>query len=177
MQMKKSTSLVAADCDFSLSDVFRKCDKVGVIKLDLSFQGGMSTQKVLKVLLYREGQFLEKCKQDFLENKPKAYKKLRKRIKNIGYFLYISQSIFDNKIMTYFFNQFLALHQKDKTALLHSVQSIQYAQLLLDFKFFLIEESHFYLLENSDMPILLFAQEKLQKEKFKMAKKLKQAIS
>lgn len=175
--MKKSTSLVSADCDFSLRDVFKKCDKVGVIKLDLSFQGGMSTQKVLKVLLYREGQFLEKCKQDFLENKPKSYKKLRKRIKNIGYFLYISQSIFDDRIMAYFFNQFLALHKEDKTALLCSVQSPKYTQLLLDFQFFLMEESPFYLLKNSDIPILLFAQEKLQKEKFKMAKKLKQAIS
>lgn len=177
MQMKKSTSLVSADCDFSLSDVFRKCDKVGVVKLDLSFQGGMSTQKVLKVLLYREGQFLEKYKQDFLEGQPKAYKKLKKRIKNIGYLLYLSQSIFDDSVLSAFFNQFLALYKEEKAALLQSAQSPKYAQLLLDFQFFLMEESPFYLLQNSDMPILFFAQKKLKKENFKMAKKLKKAIS
>ena len=173
----KGAVSTVSSCDFNLTDVFKKCDKIGAIKFDLSFQGGMSTQKVLKVLLYREAQFLEKRIQNFMQDKPKASKKLGKTLENIIYLFSISRGIFDNTVISSLLSHFLAFFQYDKKELCAFLISEPHQTLWLDFEFFLFDESGFYLLKKSNVPILFFVQDRLKKEDFRVAKKLKKAIS
>ena len=43
--------------DFDIKKVFEKCDSVGLNKMDLNFEMGMSISKVFRVVLYRLSQF------------------------------------------------------------------------------------------------------------------------
>ena len=143
---------------------------------DFAFSSGMSTQKVLKVLLYREMQFLEHEVELLLEDDAKAVKNLCKRAENICYLLMVSTVIFDPILRERLLNAFFPFRCNDRVLLLKFVQHKAYATLLLDMRFFLREQSGFYLLKKSEMPLLFFVKKYLKKEEFRIAKRLKKAL-
>lgn len=162
--------------DFSLFDVYKRCDKIGVKPFDFAFSAGMSTQKVLKVLLYREMQFLEHDVELLLDDHAKAPKNLCKRAENICYLLNVATAIFDEVLKEKLVKAFTPLRSNDRALLLRFVQHPAYTTLLLDMRFFLREQSGFYLLKKSEMPLLFFAKRYLKKEEFRIAKRLKKAL-
>ena len=162
--------------DFSLLEVYKRCDKLGTKPFDFAFSSGMSTQKVLKVLLYREMQFLEHEVELLLEDDAKAVKNLCKRAENICYLLMVSTVIFDPILRERLLNAFFPFRCNVRVLLLTFVQHKAYETLLLDMRFFLREESGFYLLKKSEMPLLFFVKKYLKKEEFRIAKRLKKAL-
>ncbi len=162
--------------DFSLYEVFRKCEIIGLKELDFSFSHGMSTQKVLKVLLYRQMQFLEHDVVLLLEDDAKSLKNIFKIAENICYILGIGGVVFDNALILCLQKAFEGFLRHDREELLKFVQSSLYKTLLLDMYFFLHEQSGFYLLSKSEMPLLFFVKKYLKKEEFRMAKRLKRAL-
>nr|WP_316721684.1 hypothetical protein [Sulfurospirillum sp. 'SP'] len=162
--------------DFSLLEVYKRCDKLGTKPFDFAFSSGMSTQKVLKVLLYREMQFLEHEVELLLEDDAKAVKNLCKRAENICYLLMVSTVIFDPILRERLLNAFFPFRCNDRVLLLKFVQQKAYTTLLLDMRFFLREQSGFYLLKKSEMPLLFFVKKYLKKEEFRIAKRLKKAL-
>ena len=162
--------------DFSLYDVYKKCDKIGVRTFDFSLSSGMSTQKVLKVLLYREIQFLEYEVSLLLDDHAKAPKNLFKIAENIRYILSIASPVYDEMMRERMLKAFEPLLSEDREVLLKFVQQQAYATLLLDMRFFLREQSGFYLLKKSEMPLLFFVKKYLKKEEFRIAKRLKKAL-
>lgn len=174
--MKNSTALVVSSYDFNVGEVFKRCDKIGAIKFKLSFHEEMSTQKVLKVLLYREGQFLEKAIRDLLEGEPKATKKLKKRVKKICYLLTLCGTMFDPAILLYCINHFVAFYKKDKKTVLPFVQSTVFQRFLFDFECFLSDENSFYLLPHNDIPLKSFIKYLRKNNDEKLAKTLKKTL-
>lgn len=162
--------------DFSLPEVFKKCTIIGLKKLDFSFSDGMSTQKVLKVLLYRQIQFLEHEVELLLDDDAKALKNLLKIAENIQYLLRIGNVVFDGNLVQCLQKAFEPFLANDREVLLKFVQSPLYKTLLLDIRFFLHEQSGFYLLPKSEMPLLFFVKKYLKKDEFRIAKKLKKAL-
>ena len=162
--------------DFSLLDVFKKCEMIGIKELDFSFSHGMSTQKVLKVLLYRQVQFLEHEVALLLDDDAKALKHLSKIAENIRYILGIGSVVFDSNLIQCLQKAFEPFVHDDREALLKFVQSPLYKTLLFDIRFFLHEQSGFYLLPHSEMPLIFFVKKYLKKEEFRIAKKLKKAL-
>lgn len=174
--MKNNTALVTSSCDFKLADVFKRCDKIGAIKIKLAFQENMSTQKVLKVLLYRERQFLEKAIRNLIDGKPKSAKKFKKRVKNICYLLTLCGTMFDPATLLYCINNFVMFYKKDKKKLLLAIKSSVFEKFWFDFCFIVAEENTFYLLPQNDMPIGLFIRKNLKNDHFRVAKKLKKSL-
>ena len=162
--------------DFSLLDVYKKCDKIGTRAFAFDFASGMSTQKVLKVLLYREMQFLEHTVELLLDDDAKAPKNLCKIAENICYILNIGRTVFDGMMVERLMHKFELFLREDREILLKFVQHHAYATLLLDMRFFLREQSGFYLLKKSEMPLLFFVKKHLKKEEFRIAKRLKKAL-
>lgn len=162
--------------DFALLEVYKRCDKLGIKPFDFAFHSGMSTQKVLRVLLYREMQFLEHEVELLLEDDAKAPKNLCKRAENICYLLTVSTVIFDPMLKEKLIGALTPLRSNDRALLLRFVQHQAYVTLLLDMRFFLREESGFYLLKKSEMPLLFFVKKYLKKEEFRIAKRLKKAL-
>ena len=162
--------------DFSLPEVFKKCTIIGLKKLDFSFSDGMSTQKVLKVLLFRQIQFLEHEVELLLDDDAKALKNLLKIAENIQYLLRIGNVVFDSNLVQCLQKAFEPFVANDREVLLKFVQSPLYKTLLLDVQFFLHEQSGFYLLPKSEMPLLFFVKKYLKKDEFRIAKKLKKAL-
>lgn len=165
------------NCDFNLRDVYRRCDKIGPKKCDLVFQGGMSTHKVLKVLLYREMQVLNTA---ILLSKPNARKKLAKTLQNILYLLLISRHIFDTSLLKNLSERFTTLEtmvsMADEATIKAYVQTQEFHALTFDMDTFLREESSFYLEKRSDMPLHVFIKKRLANESFKMASKIKKSL-
>ena len=162
--------------DFSLLDVYKKCDKIGTRTFDFDFASGMSTQKVLKVLLYREMQFFEHTVELLLDDDAKAPKNLCKIAENICYILNIGRTVFDGMMVERLMHKFELFLREDREILLKFVQHHAYATLLLDMRFFLREQSRFYLLEKREKPLLFFVKKHLKKEQFRIAKRLKKAL-
>ena len=162
--------------DFSLTEVYKKCDKIGTHPFEFSFAAGMSTQKVLKVLLYREMQFLGQEVALLLEDDAKAPKNIAKRAENICYLLKVATVIFDERLKESLTKAFAPLLSRDRSFLLSFVQKQSYTTLLFDMRFFLSEQSGFYLLKKSEMPLLFFVKKYLKKEEFRIAQRLKKAL-
>ena len=162
--------------DFSLLDVYKKCDKIGTRTFDFDFASGMSTQKVLKVLLYREMQFLEHTVELLLDDDAKAPKNLCKIAENICYILNIGRTVFDGMMVERLMHKFELFLREDREILLKFVQHHAYATLLLDMRFLLREQGGFYLLKKTEMPLLFFVKKHLKKEEFRIAKRLKKAL-
>jgi len=162
--------------DFSLSEVYKKCDRIGINPFEFAFASGMSTQKVLKVLLYREMQFLGHEVALLLDDDAKAPKNIAKRAENICYLLKVATAIFDEMLEESLTKAFAPLLSRDRALLLQFVQNKAYTTLLLDMRFFLSEQSGFYLLKKSEMPLLFFVKKYLKKEEFRIARRLKKAL-
>lgn len=162
--------------DFSLEHIFKKLDKIGFQTFDFAFARGMSTQKVLKVLLYRQMQFLENEVALLLDDDAKAPLKLAKRAENIDFLLDNARVIFDEAMRERLRALLEPFFSQDRACLLTFVQSELYATLLLDMNFFLNEQSCFYLLKKSEMPIFFFVKKYLKKEEFRIARRLKKAL-
>ncbi|MDD2383190.1 MAG: hypothetical protein PHN18_03280 [Sulfurospirillaceae bacterium] len=167
------------NCDFNLIDVYKRCDKLGARQFDFVLQGGMSTQKVLKVLLYREIQFLELRLAKLHQEKVNALKKLTKTLQNIIYLFHISKDVFDSTIIESYEERFVIfetiVQMKETTALSDFLQ-IHYPALLFDLHFFFYEPSAFYLENSGEKPLRIFVKKHLHKEYFRMAKKIKKSL-
>ena len=70
--------------EFDIKKVFKKCDSVGLNKMDLKFEMGMSLSKVFRVILYRLSQF-------YFAN-PTETKKLKKAYK-------LAKKVFDKSVV------------------------------------------------------------------------------
>jgi len=162
--------------DFSLFDVYKKCDKLGIKSFEFAFHPGMSTQKVLKVLLYREMQFLEHSVELLLDDDAKAPKNISKIAENIRYIFMMSSHIFDGVMKDGIVKAIDILMSEDRAMLLKFAQHDSYKAFRLDMQFFLYEQSGFYLLKKSEMPLLFFVKKHLKKEEFRIAKRLKKAL-
>lgn len=162
--------------DFSLKDVFIKCDKLNVNELELSLLNGMSTQKVLKVLLYSEMLCFERAVENLLEDEANAPKLVFKIAHNMISLLQCSHRIFDPTLLEALIQAINPFLCKNREKLLNVVQSVSYSTLLLDMHFFLREESGFYLLKKSEMPILFFVKKELNKADASLVQKLKKSI-
>lgn len=167
------------NCDFNLIDVYRRCDKIGTCKCNLALEREMSTQKVLKVLLYREMQFLEFHLANVRQEKTNALKKLTKTLQNIIYLFHIAQDVFDKAIVESYEERFVIFEtivQMEEVRDLKTFLQTHYPALLLDLHFFFYEASDFYEAEEGAEPLHVFVKKHLHKEHFRMAKKIKKAL-
>lgn len=162
--------------DFELEEVYPKCDKLVGKPLELSLMGGMSAQKVFKVLFYFESISLRHAVRHLLEDEGYAVKMMDRHAKNIAYLLKIGRVLFDTTVLDSLYRSLKPLLGKDRTCLLAYVQGQTYQTFLLDMHFFLMEKSGFYLKKESEMPILLFVKKFLKKERFRIAQQLKKAL-
>jgi hypothetical protein len=162
--------------DFDVEEVFRKCDKLVGKSLELSLMDGMSTQKVLKVLVYFESTSLKTAVLDLLEDEGDALKRVYRHAKNLVYLLKIAHAVFDASLRESLYNSLAPLLCKERASVLFYVQSRAYQTLLWDMDFFLREKSGFYLSESAEMPIRFFVKKFLKKERFCLAQQLKKAL-
>ena len=162
--------------DFDLYGVYAKCLKIGVKPFEINFMRGMSSQKVFRILLFRELQFLEYQTLLLLDSKSEASKKVAKITKNIISLLDAVSSLFDEVMLSSLSVGFSPLLGGDKLEQLEYLQSDVYQRVLLDMRCFLYEESGFYLLENSEMPLYLFLKKELKAKNSRLAKKIKKVL-
>ena len=162
--------------DFSLLDVYKKCDKLGTKDVELVFAKGISSYKVISVLLYRNMQFLEHEVGLLLEDDAKAPKRLFKLAHTIVYLLKIANVLFDTTMLITLSKGFEPFLSRDREVLIKYASKDGYQKLLMDMHFFLCESSGFYLSSKSTLPIFFFVKKYLKKEKFRVAKSLKKAL-
>ena len=162
--------------DFEIDEVYTKCDKLIDQPLELSLMSGMSTQKVLRVLLYDENNRLQRAVEQLLNDEGSALKRVYRHAKNMAYLLKIAPRIFDATLLRTLYRTLRPLVCSKRSSVLCYVQSEAYMQLCLDMHFFLTEKSGFYCLKQAEMPIGFFVKKYLKKERFKVAQQLKRAL-
>ncbi|AFL67620.1 hypothetical protein [Sulfurospirillum barnesii] len=163
--------------DFSLLDVFKRCDTLGATPFEFSFLGGMSSQKVLRVLLYRQMQFLEHTVALLLDDDAKAPKKLFHIANEIQEILALGEAFFDACLLQRFKEACVPFLSKQREQLLLCVQQEAYQTFCMDMDFFLREQSGFYCLERGDTPLLFLLKKKPKKENRAIIKRLRKALS
>jgi hypothetical protein len=151
--------------DFSLEEVFKKCDSVGLARMDLNFQQGMRDVKVLKVLLYRLNQLL---KLHLKETKDRE--KIENLLNDIVALYTLAKGVFDKKIL------------KDMTNfLLNKEYFIQEKEIreryFLNFEAFIYDMNGFYEEEKSQDVVYYFVKSALYKILEKNAIKKKDFIT
>lgn len=141
--------------DFTVDDVFKKCDSIGLARLDLHFLPGMSRIKVFRTLLYRLHQiFLERYNIFVAENRDfQALQDSHQKLYNI---LSISKQIFDKKTI-----KLLVRDMKDLYLILNHADKMQ--RYCLNFKIFIAENSSFYDAGDANEPIYFFVKKYLKK--------------
>jgi len=150
--------------DFNPKDVFRKCDSVGLIRLDLHFSSGMSSLKVFRVLLYRLNQLFSLQYENFV-NKNSGFDVLQDSHKRLKTMLGFSKGIFDKKIIKILLKDFDDLYM----LINHKSMMDRYK---LNFELFIQEDSQFYWNKDKEMPIYSFIYKKLTKNLEKSKEKL-----
>jgi hypothetical protein len=166
--------------DFDVSTVFERLDmlekKGGA--LALSFHGGMSTQKVLKVLLYQALIALQYATTDVLAHKESALKELQKRFENITELLALWMYVFDKETIERTHERLKVLleivREEECETIIELIGTQNYRWVLLDLSYILFEESAFY--GSCDMPILFFIRHKVKKKHSKLVKKIKKSL-
>lgn len=156
--------------DFDLDAVFNRLESVGAKRLEFSFHGGMSTQKVLKVMLYQMLLALEAhatSKETFLETVEATIELLE-----------LLRYICDEKVILGLKERFSVLeailNEEEPLVVEALLGSENYRLLLLDLGCVILEEGTFYTIKET--PILFFIRKRLKKEKTKWLKKLKKSL-
>ena len=166
--------------DFDVSTVFERLDtlerKGGT--LALSFHGGMSTQKVLKVLLYQALIALQYTTTDLMAKKESALKEMQKRFEKITEILSLWMYVFDKETLERTHERLKTLStivsEEERETIIELVGTQHYRWVLLDLSYILFEESAFY--GSCDMPILFFIRHKVKKKRSKLIRKLKKSL-
>jgi len=166
--------------DFDVFTVFERLDmlerKGGT--LSLSFHGGMSTQKVLKVLLYQALIALQYATTDVLAHKEFALKAMQHSFEKITELLALWMYVFDKETIKRTherLNVLLEIVREEECEIIMAlVATHNYRWVLLDLSYILFEESSFYGVR--DMPILFFIRNKVKKKHSKFIKKLKKSL-
>jgi hypothetical protein len=137
--------------DFSLEEVFKKCDSVGLARMDLNFQKAMSDVKVIKALLYRLNQLLKL----HLEQ-TKDRQKIESLLDDIVALYMLAKGIFDKKFLKNMMN-----------FLLNKEYFIQEKEIrnryFLNFEAFIYDMSGFYEEEKSQDVVYYFVKSALYK--------------
>ena len=162
--------------DFDEQTVFTKCDRLADVSIDFTFMGGMSAQKVFKVLLYHETLRLKHAVQALLEDEGDALRKTYRQLKRIAMLLKISRFLFDTAMIDRLQNALGVLTCKERTALLDRMQSSAYQAFLWDIQTLLTEKSDFFLQKKGNQPLLFFIKKMVKKEPNALVKRLKKAI-
>ena len=164
--------------DFDMDEVFNRLDKLEGHNFELSFHGGMSSQKVLKVLLYDASIGLEHASQNLLKDTPNAREEMVCRVQALREILHVASHVFDTLILVGLKERFEVLEMIIKEEELETIKALiatkPYRLLLLDVSYVLFEESGFYV--TKDMPILFFVRKYLKRHKYKLLKKLKKSL-
>jgi len=164
--------------DFELDEVFERLDRLGERTLELSFYGGMSTQKVLKVLLYQAFIGLEHVTKDFLESLPNTFLEFQKSIQHVLAIIKLWKYVFDASTLMRMQERWEILdnivHEEEIQTIKALIKTNSYRLLLLDVSYLLFEESDFY--ATKDMPILFFVRKHLKRNPTKLLKKLKKSL-
>ncbi len=166
--------------DFDLFTVFERLDMLDKNggTLALSFHGGMSTQKVLKVLLYQALITLQYATTDVLAYKEAARKEMQKCFETLTELLGLWMHVFDEETIERTRERLKVLSamvgEEECETINALVETQNYRWVLLDLGYILFEESPFY--SSCDMPILFFIQHKIKKKHSKLVKKLKKSL-
>lgn len=164
--------------DFALDEVFERLDTLGHRMLELSFHGGMSTQKVLKVLLYQAFIGLEYATKNFLESLPNTFVEFQKSIQHALAIIKLLEHVFDASTVMRMYERWEILdnivHEEEIQTIKALIQTHHYRLLLLDMSYVLFEESDFY--ATKDMPILFFVRKQMKRRPTKFLKKLKKSL-
>jgi hypothetical protein len=166
--------------DFDLSTVFERLDTLkrhgGV--LSLSFHGGMSTQKVLKALLYQALIALQYATTDVLAKKESSLKEMQKSFEKITELLALWMYVFDKEAIERTRERLKILlsivREEACETIIELVGTQNYRWVLLDLSYILFEESTFY--GTHDMPILFFIRHKIKKKHSQIIKKIKKSL-
>lgn len=164
--------------DFDLDAVFGRLESLGETSFHFAFHQGMSTQNVLKVLLYRALIRFELAMEGF-GKETHTQESIIKRMKSMMDVLKLWQSVFDPFVIERTLERFKTLRaivsDEEKEVLLALMQTENYRLMMLDISYLLFEESDFYALK--DIPLGAF----VVKQKGKLAnnkalKKLKKSF-
>lgn len=136
--------------DFDLQEVYKKCDDIGLERLDLHFKQGMSSGKVFKVLLYRLSQSFHLEVQAYFKDDTR-YERVREALAKLVFAFEISQELFHKKSIKRFLKNlqslYLLLNHKDKMD-----------RYLFDFEAFIHDSSGFYESKKANEPIFFYLQ-------------------
>ncbi|WP_024954813.1 hypothetical protein [Sulfurospirillum arcachonense] len=123
--------------DFDVSLVLKKCDAVGLSRLDLHFHIGMSCSKVFRVLLYRLNQIFILQYEAYRKNDiDTEYKDLEKTHTKLCSILKLAYEVFDEKIIKCIEKDF-----ENLDSLLDYQET--YERYVLNFQTFVHEESFY----------------------------------
>lgn len=156
-----------AKYDFSLHDVFKKCDSIGLNRMDLHFRKGMSSVKVFQVLLYRLNQIFILHFQGY--NKAQIdFDTLESSLESLRRVFNLSKGIFHKKIykkiVSYLDSLYLLLNEQDRMD-----------HYKVNFESFIYDEANFYAAKKADTYIYLFVIDKVHKsiqEAFEISRRL-----
>ncbi|NCD12346.1 MAG: hypothetical protein EOL93_07315 [Epsilonproteobacteria bacterium] len=162
--------------DFSLEEVFKRCDALTMHPFQCALRGGMSSQKVLKVLLYQQMKSLENAILALLDDEAKAPKRLSLCAHRSIALLKLGAPLFDASLCESLIEKLSLFTCKERIFLLQFVHTEVYATFKMDMDFFLREQSGFYLLEKSEMPLLFLLKKKHKKGSALVAKRLRKAL-
>ncbi len=140
--------------EFELNDVFKKCDSVGLTRMDLHFQGGMSSEKVFRVLLYRLNQIFSIYFQEYLEYQ-KDYELLLNSLKKLQMALHIAKALFSKRVI-----KTLLKDLQDMYMLINHFDKFE--MYLFNFEAFIQDTENFYTHKKSHKPIYFFIQEQIE---------------
>lgn len=164
--------------DFDIDEVFNRLDKLEGHRFELSFHGGMSSQKVLKVLLYDASIGLEHATKKLLADSPNARELLLQSVQVLSDVLHVAHTVFDPITLKGLRERFevleMIVQEEDPETLKALIATQPYRLLLLDMSYVLFEQSGFYI--TKDMPILFFVRKCLKRHKYKLLKKLKKSL-
>lgn len=166
--------------DFDVNTVFERLDRLerSAGTLTLSFHGGMSTQKVFKVLIYQALIALQYATTDLLAKEASALKRMQKSFEKITELLALCAYVFDKETMERTYERLKILshivYEEECETIIALVQTHNYRWVLLDLSYILFEESAFY--ATSDMPILFFIRHRAKKKSSKLVKKIKKSL-
>jgi len=141
--------------EFEPKEVFKKCDSIGLRRLDLHFMAGMDSIKVFRVLLYRLNQIFSLNYASFV-NDDLSYDILQDSHKRLKAIYKLSKNLFYNKI-----TKLLLEDMSDLYILLSNEDKIN--RYLFNFELFIREDSSFYNKNKKNTPIYLFIKKNLSK--------------
>lgn len=153
--------------DFDLDAVFGRLESLGETSFHFAFHPGMSTQNVLKVLLYRALIRFEHA-MNGLVKKTHTNEDVIKRIKKMVNVLQLWKGVFDPLVIECTLERLKTLREialrEENEVLIALMQTENYRLMLLDISYLLFEESDFYTLK--ELPLGAF----VTKQKGKFAK-------